>query len=1374
MKRVELPEATADGILVPMSDLPPTGTRQADSSIVESGPGDGQHTAFVTDRLPLELSVRQSRHIEVVGLDGDLGLARPATPAARTQYAQQALLAAAVAVLAARHTGQESVTLTMPATPERARDGEDDRTESIVVRTDSDGTFAALHAGVEAYFLAHFEKAFRAVREAVGLPAAGAPVPADSAIGLGFASLHPVDRIERMACDVAFVFLDLTPDRLFVRIVYDEALFFDDSIRRLGRQLATILQTVSHSPGMRLCEIELLDSAERRLLLETFLQNSRDYPVDRPIVQFFARELRRAPDATAVEFEGECLTYAELNERVDRLVQQLRAAGVGAGAIVPILHERNPGFVVATLAVLELRAAFLPLDPKYPADRLEYLIRHSGASVVVTESEVRAQLDAVLEKAGIRTTFVTDNTDAEPANSPGSQPRARDAARATVPAGAGDVDPGTGSDPAYLIYTSGSTGLPKGILVRQDAAVNHVLAEVEILALGPQTRFLQTAQLSTDLCVWQFLAPLMVGGTCVIARLEDVIEPGRLFNLLRESRSSLVELVPVVFGALLSHVARLPEHRRALPDLRWLMLTGEATPVHLLNEWFRLYPDIPVVNAYGPSEVADDTAQMILTGPLPTTARSLPVGSPLPNLQVFILDTHQRLVPVGVAGELCVSGIGVAHGYWRDEARTHACFVANPILDGRGKIMYRTGDLGRWLPDGTIELLGRADHQVKIRGFRIELGEIENVLGEHPAVEKCAVLAREDAPGQRRLVAYVVPRETIGVAELRGHLARKLPSYMCPTAYVFLDAFPMTANGVKLDRRALPAPPAQRGEAVGEFVAPRNEVERTLAQIWASILGLDRVGCHDDFFELGGDSMMTVEVALAAATQGLDLCATAMFEFRTIGELASVVRPLDDERAAADDPPMAPAQVVGAEGAALLGQRYGEIEAVRPPAPTQLALYVHRLMNKGGSGVYVEQMCGVLDHPGFDPVTFERAWHAVIRHHPALRTVFVHHGLHSPHQVVLKQPGLDFRMADFRSLPAGRRRAKMAIVARSEVLRDFRFSEPPLMRVVLNRLSESAYQVIWTYPHILMDGWSEAIVLRQVLEVYGSLERGEPPRLPLSRPTARYDEWLAHADLGQAESYWRRSLQGFDQPVVLPAAPPPNRVLRPSKRFARIELHLSPAFSSRMSDYLRSHGLTVNTLLQGAWGLVLGWWSQRTDVVFGAAVSGRQVDLAGVDTIVGMLVNSIPVRIGLDPGRTADEWLYGIQQDQFAMRRHEHAPLRLIKQWSGLAAGAGHLFSTYFVFANYPNQIAAGDGAGGPTLRELEFHTLPEFPITLFAQPGSGLLLRLLYDETRFRTPDMDALLQRYAQILAAVIEDPRRTVGSLLTERAPEVRTSG
>ncbi|HEY9402415.1 MAG TPA: amino acid adenylation domain-containing protein [Pyrinomonadaceae bacterium] len=671
--------------------------------------------------------------------------------------------------------------------------------------------------------------------------------------------------------------LSVVPHReLALKIVYDSDRFDHPAVERMLGHFQNLLENVVADPNRKLSALPLLTAAERRQQLVEWNNTEAAYPLAETFSQLFEAQVARTPDGVAAVCEGVQLTYAELNRRANRLASVLADEGVGADVIVALLAHRGLDLLTAILAVFKAGGAYLPLDPHNPAARLTQVLRQSGAALVLVSDELRPQLSDALEPLPAVRRPQTLSINRYPASAKASARAPRNAAPCNL---------------AYVIYTSGSTGEPKGAMLEQRGMINHLYAKVEELGLTAHDRVAQTASQCFDISVWQFLVALLVGGSVEIIGDEQAHDPRKLLEQVTSNRITILETVPSLLQAFFADEELSQPGNFKLDELRWMILTGEALPPDLCREWLEMYPAIPLMNAYGPTECSDDVTHYVIEQPPAPEVRQMPIGRAIGNMQTYIVDRAGGLLPAGVPGELCVGGIGVGRGYLNDPLRTAGVFVPDAFGE-EGQRLYRTGDLVRYLEDGRIEYLGRIDNQVKVRGFRIELGEIEARLCEHPAVREVAVLARADAGDEKRLVAYVSRRESfaLSASELREFLKPVLPVYMIPSAFVLLDKMPLTRNG-KVDRRALPDPEQTSAAPEKSFVAPRDEVEQELARIWESVLGTRNASIHDKFFESGGHSLLALRL-LARIKQHFQqsILIEAMLQAETIEKLAELIR----------------------------------------------------------------------------------------------------------------------------------------------------------------------------------------------------------------------------------------------------------------------------------------------------------------------------------------------------------------------------------------------------------------------------------------------------------------------------------------------------
>ncbi|MEV6865902.1 amino acid adenylation domain-containing protein [Streptosporangium subroseum] len=654
-------------------------------------------------------------------------------------------------------------------------------------------------------------------------------------------------------------------DGLIVKFAYNTALFDEATVARMATRFVTLLRAIVAAPATRVSELPILDTDEQTLLVDTWNDTGVTLDESATLHGLIEEQAARTPDAVAVTFEGSHLTYAELGERADRVAHRLGELGVGPETLVGVYAERSAELVVALLGVLKAGAAYLPLDPEYPADRLTFMINDAGAPVVLTQGHLRESVPAT------DATILDLDEPGEWTDRPTGAPRPQV----------------TSGNAAYVIYTSGSTGRPKGVPNTHRGIVNRLRWMQSTYRLGDDDVVLQKTPAGFDVSVWEFFWPLLTGARLVLAKPGGHKDAAYLRDLLIAENVTTAHFVPSMLAVFLA------DDEKAAADctgLRRVICSGEELPVATAATFTAALPHCELHNLYGPTEAAIDVTSWHCTPAAVADAVTLPIGAPIANMRLYVLDGHGTPAPIGVPGELHIGGIGVARGYHRRPALTAERFVPDPFGADLGARLYRTGDLARWRHDGNLEFLGRIDHQVKLRGLRIELGEIETVLRDREDVAEAVVVVREDTPGDKRLVAYLTTsgEVEVDVAELRVALKLSLPDYMVPTAFVTLETLPLSPNG-KLDRAALPAPQATR-DATAELVEPETATERMLAGIWTEVLGVEQIGVHDDFFDSGGHSLLATQVVArirkASDGSGRPVGVMDLFQNRTIRELA--------------------------------------------------------------------------------------------------------------------------------------------------------------------------------------------------------------------------------------------------------------------------------------------------------------------------------------------------------------------------------------------------------------------------------------------------------------------------------------------------------
>jgi amino acid adenylation domain-containing protein/non-ribosomal peptide synthase protein (TIGR01720 family) len=1570
---------------------------------------------------------------------------------------------------------------------------------------------------------------------------------------------------------------------------YSSDLFDQGTIDRMIEHLRTLLEGVVEGADRPVVEIPILAAMEREHVLRGLNATRVEHPKDLLIHQIFEAQAERTPEAIALVFEGNSLSYGELDRRSNQLAHALRKRGVGPDVLVGVCLDRSLELVIALYGVLKAGGAYVPLDPEYPRDRLAFMVEDARVPVLLTQSHV----EAALPPHGAQVVRLDTGWD-EIAKEPDSRPERGDLGLHHL---------------AYVIYTSGSTGRPKGAMNEHRGVLNRLQWMQSAYGLTADDRVLQKTPFSFDVSVWEFFWPLMFGARLVVAKPEGHKDPAYLTDLIEGAEISTLHFVPSMLKVFTDELARDPARARC-GSLKRVFASGEALLPSIVDDFAACLPAVKLHNLYGPTEAAVDvTAWECQAG-----STIVPIGKPIDNVRIYLLDERREPVPVGVRGELYIGGVQVARGYLNRIELTADRFVADPFVPEDGYPLYRTGDVARWLPNGEIEYLGRVDHQVKIKGFRIELGEIEAALAEHPATREVVVVAREDRSGEKRLVAYLAcvegPAPTVG--DLRGFLKNTLPDYMIPAAFIVLAELPLTSSG-KIDRKALPAPEdGDRLETGEAFVAPRSDVEAALCRIWANVLRVEQVGVHDNFFEIGGDSILSIQIVARAQQAGLSITPRQLFQHQTVAELAEVAgttmaleaeqglvtglveptpvqrwwlelapeepqhwnqstflevkEPIDEvileevilhliahhdalrlrlartaggveqsivepsgpapmrcfdlrdapeaslsaaiEKAAAEAQAsldlesgpllravlwkLAPASpdrllivihhlavdgvswrillddlwtayaqrargeaiqlapkttsfkrwserlveeasrdalvdeeaywlsearshaaripvdhaeaanteetvrhvvlaltpaetesllrevpeayqtqindvllaafaqatsvwtrspnvLVDVEGhgredtipdvdvtrtvgwfttvypvlievplgegpgrvltsvkeqlraiprrglgygllrylrgglpsAAIeampaaeisfnyLGQidqalpetstlvraressgpahsprarrrylldvaanisagalrvrfAYSEarheratverlaegflaalriliahaispeaggytpadfpraalsqgfidalaardpgargrkktIDDIYPLSPMQEGLLFHTLVARD-TGTYVVHL-GWTIRGDLDVAAFTRAFDEVANRHPILRTAFLWERLDRPIQVVRKRVQIPVTIEDLRGLGPEAQAARSVEVAEADRRTPFDLAQAPLMRLTFLHLADDAYRFYWSRHHLVMDGWSTPIVLREVFALYDAFTQGKEARLERVRPYGDYIAWIGAQDSAKTEAFWRAQLRGFREPTPLGI----EKLAAPGEieEFEEQRFVLPEGISSKLASFGRQHQLTMSTVVQGAWALLLARYSGEDDVLFGATVSGRSAPVTGVDRMVGLFINTLAVRVAVDRHAHALGWLKALQEQQAELREYEHTPLVQVQGWSEMPRGTP-LFESLVVFENYPVEESLKQGVRGLEIVDARTTERPPYPLTVLAAFRRTLLVRVAYDRRRFDTPAVERLLGHLRALLEGIAAHPDRLLGEL------------
>ncbi|HZI20311.1 MAG TPA: non-ribosomal peptide synthase/polyketide synthase [Pyrinomonadaceae bacterium] len=1120
-----------------------------------------------------------------------------------------------------------------------------------------------------------------------------------------------------------------TDGGLTARLQYAADLFDEATAERLLAHYAALLASAVADPSRPVSELELLSGAERHSLLVGWNDTAASYPAGATLHGLFEAQAARTPGAAALVAEGVQLSYRELDERADCLARRLRRLGVGPDSLVGVLAERSAEMVVGLLGVLKAGGAYLPLDPDYPADRLAYMLEDAAAGVLLAQERLLARLP----QHGARVVCLDSEWD--------------EIEREDSSAPAPDVP----SDAlAYCIYTSGSTGRPKGVGVPHRAVVNRLLWSQAAYPLGAGDRVLQLASFGFDFSVYELFGPLVAGAAVVLPRHGGQHDTAYLVETIAAQGVTAVHFVPAMLQVFLGE--------RGLERCRGLRLVfsgGEALPAELQDQFFEHF-DADLYNQYGPTETTIDvTAWRCVRG---DAGRRVPIGRPVSNTQVYLLDRRQRPVPVGVPGELYVGGDNLARGYLRRPALTAGRFIPDPFSGEPGARLYRTGDVARWTNRGALEYVGRADQQVKVRGFRIELAEVEAALLRHEAVAEAVVVARGEG-AEKSLAAYVVfaVGAAAAAAELRERLRRELPEYMIPSAFVTLDALPLTPNG-KVDRKALPAPEQAASESAWD--GPVTPTEEIIAGIWGELLGVSRFGAEEDFFELGGHSLLATQMAWRVkATFGLEFGLREVFERATVRRLA---RFIDARlRGGAD---------AGAEGEVAAGPRRDAGRERWPLSYAQQRLWFLDQLEPGLPAYHIPlavRLRGELDLPALE-LTFGE----IVRRHEALRTTF-HVSGGEPVQVVSPGGQVGLPVTDLSGLPPEEGEAAALRLIEAEALRPFDLASGPLVRVAVVRLSAEDHLVLVTMHHIVSDGWSLGVMMREVAALYQAFAQGLPSPLP-ELPVQYTDyavwqrEYLSGERLEKQLAYWRGRLGGeLPQTHLLPdrPRPPRNRHLG-----AYLSFTLPPDEVEPLQRFGARAGATLFMTLLTGFQLLLARYADQDDVIVGTPIANRQ--RPELEDLVGFFVNSLALRTRFEGDTSFEQALGRVREVTLGAYAHQDVPFEMLVEelQPERDLSRNPLFQVMFALNNVPRPEFRMPGL---SLSWQEFtRSTARFDLEVqLTQQDGAVVGSLCYNTELYDEATARRLVGHFRRLLAEAVSDPRQSVRTLPLLSAEERR---
>ncbi|MFY2561712.1 amino acid adenylation domain-containing protein [Corallococcus terminator] len=1153
--------------------------------------------------------------------------------------------------------------------------------------------------------------------------------PVDAAVGSASAELGIRDFRALEQADTALEAYVIPGASLELRLLFDAARFEAAAPERLLRHWSAALEALLARPEERLGHVSLLTGDERDQVLRAWNDTTRAYN-SACLHQQFEAQVTRTPDAPALSFVDEHLTYRQLHQRVLRLSARLQRLGVCSDTLVGLSLERSPDMVAAMLAILHAGGAYLPLDPDYPTERLAWMLQDSGAQVLLTSRHLLGTLPAT----GVPVLLIDEETSDE-ARAPG----------ASMP-----------DHLAYVIYTSGSTGLPKGVMVPHRTAANFLGAMDALLGTSTPGIWLAVTSISFDISVLELLWTLTRGYHVVLHDERTASRRGTapsLHEALSRHAITHLQCTPAFARGRVLAAESVP----ALGSLRHLLVGGEAMPGHLAARLREALPSATLTNLYGPTETTVwSSTHSVSDGD--TGVATVSIGAPIANTRLYVLDASGQPVPTGAPGELFIAGDGVVRGYLGRPELTAERFVPDAFSGVPGGRLYRTGDLARWRHDGTLDFLGRTDFQVKVRGFRIESGEVEAVLSRHPSVQQAVASVHRDASGDGRLVAYVVPtpsaraEDTLDTSALRDFLREHLPEHMVPSFFIALDAFPLTPNG-KVDRKALPAPEQQ--DSRRPYVAPRTQTEEQLAGLFAQVLGPQRVGATDSFFELGGHSLLATQVVSRIhAALGVTLPLRVLFESPTVEQLARQVDAAKRSPGLAP-PPLRPAPRDGVIPLSFAQQRLWFLDQLQPGAATYNLPSALKLEGAVDVGALRE------------------ALQSLVRRHESLRTTFVVRD-GEPTQHVHAGLPLELPVSDLSAMSEAVREDEARRLVHEEAQRPFDLASGPLVRATLVRLTPEQHLLLVTLHHIISDGWSSAIMVRELGAYYRERTGGPPAHLaPLAVQYADYSvwqrQWLQGDVLKQELDWWREQLAGAPSAMELPTDRPRPAVQ--THRGARLPVTLPRSVSEAVTALARREGATPFMVLLASWQLLLARYSGQDDVCVGSPIANRT--RAETEGLIGFFVNTLVLRARLEGNPSFRQLLAQVREVTLGAYAHQDVPFEKLVQelQPERDLSRAPLFQVMFILQNAPVssirlpglRMEAAEAGGGSTAK---------FDLTLsLSESAEGLSGVLEFNTDLFEQATMARLLGHLRVLLEGLVVHPEQPVFSLPLLDAAERR---
>ncbi len=1112
--------------------------------------------------------------------------------------------------------------------------------------------------------------------------------------------------------------LSLTETRntLFGLVEYSTCLFDISTISRMTEHFQTLVESIVTNADQQISELRMLSEAEQRQLLVEWNDTTRDYPSSLCIQELFQKQVELTPDAVAVIFGKDFLTYAELNRRANQLSGYLRERGVGLEVRVGICVERSVEMIVGLLSILKAGGIYVPLDPQYPKERLAFMLADADIRVLLTQKHLVESLPE--HNVGIVCLEEWDKINRFSEENPTST--------------------ATAEDLAYVIYTSGSTGGPKGVCVTH-RAVNRLVINTNYIQLDSNDKIGQAANCSFDAATFEIWGALLNGAKLVGITKDVALSPEEFARHIQQEDISVLFLTTALFN----QIARTaPE---GFSNLRCLLFGGEAVDPECVREVVLKGKPERLLHVYGPTENTTFSSWEEVEE-VDIDARTIPIGKPISNTKIYVLDREMRPVPKGVAGELCITGDGLARGYWGSSKITAERFVPDPHSDERGGRLYRTGDEVRYWEDGRIEFIGRKDNQVKMRGYRIELGEIETALASHAGVREAVVVARTEEAGDKRLVGYVVAEEDQAPTanELKQHLKESLPEYMIPSVIIMLDEMPLTANG-KVDRQALPEP--MREDFGQEYVAPATATEEILANLWAEVLRVEKVGREDNFFELGGHSLLATQlISRVRETFEVEIGLRELFERPTVADLAKSIEI---------------ARGTGKEKAAPAIERATRDQEIPLSFAQQRLWFLDQLEP---NSAFYNIPAAVRLRGELDEEALERTFGEIVRRHEVLRTrIGTIEG--RPVQVISEPEPFKIEVEDISQKDEEEREREAERIAVEESQKPFDLAAGPMIRVRLIRTGQQEHALVVVMHHIISDGWSMGVMIREMAVLYEAYREGrESPLEELEIQYADYAVWqreyLQGEVLQRQVEYWKQQLEGAPPLLELPTDRPRPAVQ--TYRGSRLALSLPQELSDGLRAVSRAEGVTMFMTMLAAFQVLLSRYSRQQDILIGSPIANRT--RAETEPLIGCFVNTLVHRSLVRADQPFNHLLRQVREATLLAYAHQELPFEMLVEQMEPERSLSHtpLFQVAFTMQNAPQEhrevrglTISTMGAENPTTK---------FDLTLYVMEVRGRVVgEVEYNTDLFDQSSIERMIESIEVMIEGVVADSRQRVGEML-----------